>query len=92
VALALTLTLAGKEDIPLATEALQRIRFDRVVTVQKTGESNRDKWHTADTTSKEADIELPFPEWILNFDIEQHVQEGFPAVKKAILDARSTRG
>jgi len=45
--IALCLKSAGEEDVPLATRAWEKIRYERVKIAQKSGETQRDKWHRA---------------------------------------------
>jgi salicylate hydroxylase len=45
--IALCLKAAGEGNIPLATRTCEKIRFERVKVAQKSGETQRDKWHNA---------------------------------------------
>jgi len=87
VTLAVTLQLAGKRDIPLATRVFERIRYVRVRRAQLMGESNRNKWHNRDGNSEEQndDVELPFPEWLLNFDAEKHAHAAYEGIASEIM-------
>ncbi|KLO15675.1 FAD/NAD(P)-binding domain-containing protein [Schizopora paradoxa] len=76
VALAVALKNAGKDKIPAATRVFEHLRYDRVLKSQQMGESTRNKWHKKNE-DKGDDVELPFPEWLLNFDAERHAQNTF---------------
>ena len=72
---AVCLELAGKDNIPTALRAFEKIRYERVLKAQKTGEATRDKWHKADFKKVKDDPEsmkLARHEWLLNFDAEEH--------------------
>src|SRR5690606_30484892 len=74
---------AGKGDIPRALMAHEKIRYERVGSIQKTGESTRDLWHKTDWEAARKDpkvIEFPRPEWIFGFDAEGHAEEVFDEV------------
>lgn len=43
------------------------------------GEVTRNKWH-AKPDGREDNIQLPFPEWLLNFDAEKEAHEAFEKV------------
>jgi len=83
VALAVSLQLAGKENIPLAARVFEHLRYERVLRSQRMGESTRNKWHK-NPDDRENDVELPFPEWLLNFDAEKHAQNTFRHVAENI--------
>ena len=73
--LAVCLELAGKKDIPLALRVFEKIRYERVLKAQKTGEKTRDKWHKADFQKVKDNPEsmaLAREEWLLNHDAEKH--------------------
>ena len=69
------LELAGKNDVPTALRAFEKIRYERVLRAQKTGEKTRDKWHKADFEKVKDNPEsmaLAREEWLLNHDAEKH--------------------
>ncbi|KAK0113537.1 hypothetical protein ONS95_013788 [Cadophora gregata] len=87
VTLAITLRRAGKGDIPTAVRAYQAIRYDRVKAVQKTGETTRDMWHKADWEKVKKDpklVEFPREDWIFLHDAQQHAEEVYDEVVKAL--------
>ncbi|OJJ59634.1 hypothetical protein ASPSYDRAFT_200379 [Aspergillus sydowii CBS 593.65] len=78
VTIATCLKWAGKERIPDALRAFERIRYDRVCKVQETGKTTRERWHKANWDEIEADpkkLELPREGWILNHDAEGHAEK-----------------
>lgn len=56
-------------------------RYDRVRRSQQMGESTRNKWHKK-TEDEGKDVELPFPEWLLNFDAERHAHSTFTQISE----------
>ncbi len=78
VNIAVCLRRAGKEDVPLAVRVHEKIRYDRVLAVQKTGELNRENWHKADwdeIRSNPEKVKLPRQAWILHHDAEKRGEE-----------------
>lgn len=68
ISLAICLGLAGKEDVPTAVRAWEKIRYQRVRRAQITGETNRNKWHktSAEESKKNPDsVKLSREEWLL---------------------------
>ena len=62
-------------------------RYDRVRRAQKHGEAVRDDLHKdPDEREKDRDVNLPFPEWLLNFDAEQNAKALYPNVSRLILE------
>lgn len=62
-------------------------RYDRVRTVQKTGESTRDLWHNTDWDKVKADpksIGFPREDWIHQFDAEKHAEDNFAEVSRSL--------
>jgi len=45
--IALCLKAAGDQGVPLATRSMEKIRYERVNIAQRSGETQRDKWHNA---------------------------------------------
>ena len=84
VALAVCLELAGKDRIPLAVRAYEKVRYGRVHQAQAMGVKTREKWHKAnwdDIWKKPDMIHLTREPWLLNFDAEKDAYEKFgPAV------------
>lgn len=86
--IAVCLRKAGKSQIPGAVRAHEKIRYDRVKKVQKTGETTRDKWHKTDwdeVKKNPESIEFPREDWILGFDAEQHAEEVFDEVLAQVI-------
>jgi len=83
VTIAVCLRRAGKDKVPMALRAHEKIRYDRVCSVQKTGETTRDKWHNTDWDAvKENPKLLGFPreEWVFGHDAEKHAEAVIDAV------------
>ncbi|THH07687.1 hypothetical protein EW145_g3206 [Phellinidium pouzarii] len=84
VTIATVLDLASKKNIPLATRTFEHIRYDRVRRAQALGESNRNRMHK-DPESRDEDVSMPFPEWLLDFDAEKHARNLYDKVSGDIL-------
>ncbi|KAJ9137480.1 FAD/NAD(P)-binding domain-containing protein [Pleurostoma richardsiae] len=81
--IAVCLERGGKSGVPAAVKAHEKIRYDRVKAVQKTGETTRDNWHKTDwqkVKEKPQSIEFPREDWILEFDAEKHAEKVFDEV------------
>ncbi|KAK3717073.1 hypothetical protein LTR37_006128 [Vermiconidia calcicola] len=81
--LAVCLELAGKDHVDDALRAFEKIRYDRVRRIQKTGETTRDQWHKADFDNLKKNpeaIKLKREEWVLNHDAESHAYKVYPEV------------
>jgi 2-polyprenyl-6-methoxyphenol hydroxylase-like FAD-dependent oxidoreductase len=78
VTAAICLERAGKNNIPEAIRAYEKIRYPRVLATQRTGITNRDNWHKADfdyVKKNPESVRLPRHEWILNFDCAKHAYD-----------------
>ncbi|KAK8042931.1 hypothetical protein PG994_013414 [Apiospora phragmitis] len=78
----------GKEHIPTAVRAHERIRYERVREAQKTGESTRDMWHKTDWDRVKDDptvIQFPRLAWIFEHDAEKHAEKVYEEVAKQVL-------
>lgn len=87
VNIAVCLRRGGKDGIPEAVRTHERIRYDRVKAVQKTGETTRDMWHKTDWEKVKTDpesIQLPREDWIFRHDTEMHAEEVFDEVRQEI--------
>ncbi|KAI7976208.1 hypothetical protein EIK77_010681 [Talaromyces pinophilus] len=65
----------GAANVREALQAYEKIRYERVLKAQKTGETTRDKWHKADIdyVKKHPEVvKLQREPWLLNFDSEEH--------------------
>ncbi|MCJ1241689.1 hypothetical protein MMC14_009695 [Varicellaria rhodocarpa] len=88
--LAICFELAGKERIPEAVRAYQKIRYDRVRAAQKTGEDTRNNWHKSDhdrLASKPMDMKklsLHKEAWLLAHDAEAHAYQVYPEIVKGL--------
>lgn len=80
VTIAVCLRRGGKDHIPQAVRAHERIRYERVKAVQKTGETTRDMWHKVDWEAVKKDpssVEFPRQEWVLEHDAEKYAEEHY---------------
>jgi 2-polyprenyl-6-methoxyphenol hydroxylase-like FAD-dependent oxidoreductase len=87
VNIAVCLRRGGKDDIPEAVRTHERIRYDRVKAVQKTGETTRDMWHKTDWEKVKTDpesIQLPREDWVFHHDTEMHAEEVFDEARQEI--------
>jgi hypothetical protein len=94
VTLGVCLRRAGKDNVPLAVRVYERIRYDRVRRVQKTGESTRDMWHKADWDEVKKDpskVQLPREDWILKHDSRQFAEDNFDRVAEEIKQGRTLK-
>lgn len=83
VTIAVCLKRGGKDKVPEAVRAHEKIRYERVRDVQKTGETTRDMWHKVDwedVKKNPESIQFPRQEWILTHDTEKHAEEGFDKI------------
>lgn len=77
----------GRGDIQEAVRVWQRLRYDRVHEIQKTGVMTREQWHKADWDAiwrNPESLHLKREEWILNFDAEKEAYEAFERVRGEI--------
>lgn len=86
ITLAAVLQQAGKDKVPLAVRAWEKIRYQRVRRAQVTGETTRDMWHKASENAKDEAVHLPRPEWLLGFDAEKHAYDVYEQTAKEILE------
>jgi 2-polyprenyl-6-methoxyphenol hydroxylase-like FAD-dependent oxidoreductase len=87
VTIAVCLRRAGKDGVQGAVRAHEKIRYERVKKVQKTGESTRDMWHKADWEKVKKDpksIAFPREDWIFEHDAEKHAEEVFDGLFKEV--------
>lgn len=73
VALAVSLELTGKKDVPLAVRAYEKLRYERVHKAQAMGPKTRARWHEANwdhVWANPESIHLAREPWLLNFDAE----------------------
>lgn len=95
VTLSVCLRKAGKDNVPLAVRVYERIRYDRVRKVQKTGETTRDMWHKVtdwDAVKKDpTKVQLPREDWILKHDCKQFAEDNFERVAEEIKQGRTLK-
>ncbi|KAK0672363.1 hypothetical protein QBC41DRAFT_24385 [Cercophora samala] len=80
VVLATCLELSGKQDIPRALKAYEKLRYARVHRAQANGPKMRERWHKADWNEvwkKPEMIHLIRETWLLNFDAEKDAYDRF---------------
>ena len=56
-------------------------RYQRVRYAQILGEDTRNRWHRARPSDRGSAVELPRPEWLLDFDAERHAYEVFSGMR-----------
>ncbi|KAF2030773.1 FAD/NAD(P)-binding domain-containing protein [Setomelanomma holmii] len=92
VVLAACLELPGKTDIPIAVQAYERLRYERVHEAQATGVKTREKWHKAnwDEIAKTPQaIHLTRESWLLDFDAEKDCCKRYEGVVKDLQGGRA---
>ncbi len=83
VVLAACLDLAGKDNVPTALRAFEKIRYGRVHRAQAMGPAMRNRWHKADWTQVWKDptsIHIRREPWLLNFDAEKDAYKRYTEV------------
>lgn len=85
VTLAVTLNLAGKDNVRLGTRTWESIRYQRVYDAQIMGESTREKWHGAKVGDSGKSFEFPMPEWLMAFDAEAHAYAVYERIAQSIV-------
>jgi len=87
VNIAVCLRRGGKARVPTAVRTHERIRYERVKAVQKTGETTRDMWHKVDWQAVKKDpasIQFPRQDWIMEHDVEKHAEEVYDEVARDV--------
>ncbi|RYP82354.1 hypothetical protein DL770_005613 [Monosporascus sp. CRB-9-2] len=93
VTIAVCLRKGGKDNVPTAVRAHEKIRYDRVRETQKTGESTRDMWHKTDWTKVKENpdlVKFPRQSWIFDFDAEKHAEEVYDEVAAGLISSEDT--
>lgn len=94
VTAAVCLELGGKKDVQTAMRAFEKIRYERVRAVQKTGETTRDTWHKADfdkVLKNPTMVKLKREAWILDHDSEKHAYDVYhDTVRELQKDSRAS--
>lgn len=83
VVLATCLELSGRQNIPRALKAYEKLRYARVHRAQANGPKMRERWHKADWNEvwkKPEMIHLIRETWLLNFDAEKDAYDRFSSV------------
>ncbi|TFK53831.1 monooxygenase [Heliocybe sulcata] len=84
ITLAVALQLAGKENVRLAVQTWEKIRYQRVRKAQLFGEQVRDMWHKKKPEARGEEVEMPSPEWLLGHDSEKHAYEVYETTEKEV--------
>ncbi|KAK1759958.1 6-hydroxynicotinate 3-monooxygenase [Echria macrotheca] len=95
VTIAVCLEKAGRDRVQEAVRVHQEIRYDRVRTVQKTGESTRDRWHKTDwkkVAEEPESIAFRREDWIHEHDAEKHAKEVFDEVLGKVTGSQGESG
>ncbi|AEO67891.1 6c11d7c0-7b97-4d7d-8895-171bbb25be76 [Thermothielavioides terrestris] len=82
----------GPAGVPEAVRVWERIRYERVHKIQKTGVTTREQWHKADWDAIWKDpqsLHLKREEWILNFDAEADAYARYDAVREQLEKERA---
>ncbi|KAF2092640.1 FAD/NAD(P)-binding domain-containing protein [Rhizodiscina lignyota] len=85
--IAVCLRRAGKDAVPEGVRIHERIRYERVKGVQKTGETTRDMWHKTDwehAKKHPESIQLPREDWIFQHDAGKHAEAVFDDVRAEV--------
>lgn len=93
VTIAVCLQRGGKKNVQEAVEAFQAIRYDRVRKAQKTGETTRDKWHSAEAEEVKKNPEsmrLVREPWLLDHDAEMHAEEVYDSTVAALKESKTS--
>ncbi|GAB1317416.1 hypothetical protein MFIFM68171_07626 [Madurella fahalii] len=84
VVLAACLDRAGKDKVQEAVRVWEKIRYERVHKIQKTGITTREQWHKADWDAIWKDpksLHLKREAWVLDFDAEADAYASYDAVR-----------
>lgn len=87
VTIAVCLKRGGKEGVPEAVRVHEKIRYERVKGVQKTGETTRDMWHKTDwehAKKHPESIQMPREDWIFEHNAEKHAEDVYDEVRAAL--------
>lgn len=87
VSIAVCLKRGGKARVAQAVRTHEKIRYERVKAVQKTGETTRDMWHKVDWENVKKNpesVQFPRQEWILQHDTEKHAEEMYDQVSAQV--------
>ncbi|KAM5355001.1 hypothetical protein ACJ41O_001647 [Fusarium nematophilum] len=68
----------GKNDIPTALRAFEKLRYERTSLTQRMGWETRHRWHQTDwdaVASNPEFLKMPQPLWLYNFDAEKYAYD-----------------
>jgi 2-polyprenyl-6-methoxyphenol hydroxylase-like FAD-dependent oxidoreductase len=91
VVLAACLDKAGKGKVQEALRVWERIRYDRVHKIQRTGVTTREQWHKADWEAIWKDpksLHLTREAWVLDFDAEADAYASYDSVRAQLENGR----
>ncbi|KAM5383739.1 hypothetical protein ACJZ2D_001728 [Fusarium nematophilum] len=77
----------GREDIPTAFRAFERLRFERTSLTQRMGWETRHRWHQTDWEAVAADpsfLKMPQPLWLYSFDAEGYADNRLSEVVQSV--------
>ncbi|KAL5047365.1 hypothetical protein BDW71DRAFT_206491 [Aspergillus fruticulosus] len=86
--LAACLSIAGRQDVPIATKVHNHLRFERVSCAQKMGFKNRELYHKTDwdaVANKPEIMGKMVGNWLLMHDPEKYVSENYLKCKGFLL-------
>ncbi|KAG2136073.1 monooxygenase [Suillus bovinus] len=86
VTLAVSLNLAGKDNVRLGTRTWECMRYQRVHDAQMLGVTTRNLWHGAKAGDSGNKFELPMPEWLMAFDAEAHAYAAYDGIARTIVE------
>ncbi|KAJ5197552.1 hypothetical protein N7449_008031 [Penicillium cf. viridicatum] len=92
--LAICLELAGKSQVRLALQVVEKIRYQRTRIIQDSGNAIYSQMRDPDWEAIEKNpsiMKFPRPEWIFGYDVKRDVYEQFPAAMSAVLDNTAYR-
>lgn len=95
VCVATCLRRGGRGGVPAAVRAHERIGYERVKAVQKTGETRRDMWHEVDweAVKKNSEIvQFPRMDWIMEHDVEKHAEEVYEEAVREVANEAKVSG
>ncbi|KAL4994166.1 hypothetical protein BDV10DRAFT_189304 [Aspergillus recurvatus] len=86
--LAACLSIAGRQDVPIATKVHNHLRFERVSCAQKMGFKNRELYHKTDWDAVASNPEIMgkmVGNWLLMHDPEKYAYENYEKCKEFLL-------
>lgn len=88
-AIAITLELAGKDQVPLGLRTMEKMRYERCRIGQMMGIETRDVWLKTDWEAVAKDKQVlaqPRPNWLFKHDVQAYAYEEFEAAAGAVLN------